>query len=105
MHPLQLLAALLLAATALISCQSKTASPDTVVLGQLVTMDPRQPHVTAVAISDGRSSFVGERYAALALRFIPQCLRAQLPLIKPSLSLLTRVMTTFIGLTKGWTTI
>ena len=68
MHPLQLLAALLLAATALISCQSKTASPDTVVLGQLVTMDPRQPHVTAVAISDGRFSFVGERYAALALR-------------------------------------
>ena len=68
MHPLQLLAALLLAATALISCQSKTASPDTVVLGQLVTMDPRQPLVTAVAISDGRFSFVGERDAALALR-------------------------------------
>ena len=68
MHPLQLLAALLLAATALISCQSKTASPDTVVLGQLVTMDPRQPQVTAVAISDGRFSFVGARDAALALR-------------------------------------
>ena len=68
MHALQLLAALLLAETALISCQSKTASPDTVVLGQLVTMDPRQPHVTAVAISDGRFSFVGERDAALALR-------------------------------------
>ena len=68
MHPLQLLAALLLAATALISCQSKTASPDTVVLGQLVTMDPRQPQVTGVAISDGRFSFVGARDAALALR-------------------------------------
>jgi predicted amidohydrolase YtcJ len=68
MHPLQLLAALLLAATALMSCQSKTASPDTVVLGQLVTMDQRQPQVTAVAISDGRFSFVGERDAALALR-------------------------------------
>ena len=68
MHPLQLLAALLVAATALISCQSKTASPDTVVLGQLVTMDPRQPQVTGVAISDGRFSFVGARDAALALR-------------------------------------
>ena len=68
MYPLQLLAALLLAATALINCQSKNASPDTLVLGQLVTMDPRQPQVTAVAISDGRFSFVGERDAALALR-------------------------------------
>ncbi|MGB2103390.1 MAG: hypothetical protein ACPHVN_02110, partial [Luminiphilus sp.] len=68
MHPLQHLAALILAATALISCQSQTESPDTIVLGQLVTMDPQQPQVSAVAISKGRFSFVGERDAALALR-------------------------------------
>ena len=68
MHPLQRLAALILAATALISCQSQTASPDTIVLGQLVTMDPQRPQVSAVAISNGRFSFVGERDAALALR-------------------------------------
>jgi len=68
MHPLQHLAALILAATALISCQSQTESPDTIVLGQLVTMDPQQPQVSAVAISNGRFSFVGERDAALALR-------------------------------------
>ena len=68
MRPLQHLAALILAATALISCQSQTESPDTIVLGQLVTMDPQQPQVSAVAISNGRFSFVGERDAALALR-------------------------------------
>ena len=68
MHPLQHLAALILAATALISCQSQTESPDTIVLGQLVTMNPNQPQVSAVAISNGRFSFVGERDAALALR-------------------------------------
>jgi len=68
MHPLQRLAALILAATALLSCQSQTASPDTIVLGQLVTMDPQRPQVSAVAISNGRFSFVGERDAALALR-------------------------------------
>lgn len=68
MHPLQHLAALILAATALISCQSQTESPDTIVLGQLITMDPQQPQVSAVAISNGRFSFVGERDAALALR-------------------------------------
>ncbi len=68
MHPLQHLAALILAATALISCQSQTESPDTIVLGQLVTMDPQQPQVSAVAISNGRFSFVGARDAALALR-------------------------------------
>jgi predicted amidohydrolase YtcJ len=68
MHPLQLLAALILAATALISCQSQTEYPDTIVLGQLVTMDPQRPQVSAVAISNGRFSFVGEREAALALR-------------------------------------
>ena len=37
-------------------------------LGQLVTMDPQQPQVSAVAISNGRFSFVGEQAAALALR-------------------------------------
>jgi predicted amidohydrolase YtcJ len=68
MHPLQHLAALILVATALISCQSQTESPDTIVLGQLITMDPQQPQVSAVAISNGRFSFVGERDAALALR-------------------------------------
>jgi len=68
MHPLQRLAALILAATALMSCQSQTESPDTIVLGQLVTMDPQRPQVSAVAISNGRFSFVGERDAALALR-------------------------------------
>ena len=68
MPPLQHLAALILAATALSSCQSQTESPDTIVLGQLVTMDPQQPQVSAVAISNGRFSFVGERDAALALR-------------------------------------
>ena len=68
MHPLQRLAALILAATALLTCQSQTASPDTIVLGQLVTMDPQRPQVSAVAISNGRFSFVGERDAALALR-------------------------------------
>ena len=68
MHPLQPLAALILAATALMSCQSQTESPDTIVLGQLVTMNPQHPQVRAVAISNGRFSFVGERDAALSLR-------------------------------------
>ena len=68
MHPLQHLAALILAATGLISCQSQTESPDTIVLGQLVTMNPQHPQVRAVAISNGRFSFVGERDAALSLR-------------------------------------
>ena len=68
MHPLQRLAALILATTALINCQSQTVSPDTILLGQLVTMDPQQPQVSAVAISNGRFSFVGARDAALALR-------------------------------------
>ena len=67
MHPLQQLAVLILAATALISCQSQTESPDTIVLGQLVTMNPQQPQVEAVAIKDGRFIFVGEEAAALAL--------------------------------------
>lgn len=68
MHRLQLLAALLLTATALISCQAKTESPDTIVLGQLVTLNPEQPQVSAVAINNGRFSFVGDKAAALALR-------------------------------------
>ena len=68
MRPLQQLAALILAATALISCQSQTEPPETIVLGRMVTMDPQQPQVSAVAISNGRFSFVGDQAAALALR-------------------------------------
>ncbi len=68
MRPLQQLAALILAATALISCQSQTEPPEIIVLGRLVTMDPQQPQVSAVAISNGRFSFVGDQAAALALR-------------------------------------
>ncbi|GIR71117.1 MAG: hypothetical protein CM15mP74_23680 [Halieaceae bacterium] len=37
-------------------------------LGRMVTMDPQQPQVSAVAISNGRFSFVGDQAAALALR-------------------------------------
>ena len=68
MRPLQQLAALILAATALISCQSQTEPPETIVLGRMVTMDPQQPQVSAVAISNGRFGFVGDQAAALALR-------------------------------------
>ena len=68
MRPLQQLAALILAATALISCQSQTEPPETIVLGRMVTMDPQQPQVSAVAISNGRFTFVGDQAAALALR-------------------------------------
>ena len=68
MHPLQMLAAVLLAASALISCQSQTAPPETIVLGRLLTMDPQQPQVGAVAINNGRFSFVGDQIVALALR-------------------------------------
>ena len=68
MRPLQHLAALILAATALISCQSQTEPPETIVLGRMVTMDPQQPQVSAVAINNGRFSFVGDQAAALALR-------------------------------------
>ena len=68
MRPLQQLAALILAATALISCQSQTEPPETIVLGRMVTMDPQQPQVSAVAINNGRFSFVGDQAAALALR-------------------------------------
>ena len=68
MRPPQQLAALILAATALISCQSQTEPPETIVLGRMVTMDPQQPQVSAVAISNGRFSFVGDQAAALALR-------------------------------------
>jgi len=68
MRPLQQLAALILAATALISCQSQTEPPETIVLGRMVTMDPQQPQVSAVAINNGRLSFVGDEAAALALR-------------------------------------
>ena len=68
MRALQMLAVLLLAATGLISCQSKTEPPEMLVLGQLVTMNPNQPQVSAVAISNGRFSFVGDQAAALALR-------------------------------------
>ena len=68
MRPLQMLVTLVLAATILISCQSQAAPPETIVLGRMVTMDPQQPQVSAVAISSGRFSFVGEQAAALALR-------------------------------------
>ena len=68
MRPLQQLAALILAATALISCQSQTEPPETIVLGRMVTMDPQQPQVSAVAINNGRFGFVGDQAAALALR-------------------------------------
>ena len=68
MRPLQQLAALILAATALISCQSQTEPPETIVLGRMVTMDPEQPQVSAVAIKNGRFSLVGDQAAALALR-------------------------------------
>ena len=68
MRALQMLAVLLLAATGLISCQSKTEPPEMLVRGQLVTMNPNQPQVSAVAISNGRFSFVGDQAAALALR-------------------------------------
>ena len=68
MRPLQQLAALILAATALISCQSQTEPPEIIVLGRLVTLDPQQPQVSAVAISNGRFNFVGDQAAALALR-------------------------------------
>ena len=68
MRPLQQLAALILAATTLISCQSQTEPPETIVLGRMVTMDPQQPQVSAVAISNGRFSFVGDQAAAVALR-------------------------------------
>ena len=68
MRPLQQLAALILAATALINCQSQTEPPEMIVLGRLVTMDPQQPQVSAVAISNGRFSFVGDQAATLALR-------------------------------------
>ena len=68
MRPLQQLAALILAATAPISCQSQTEPPETIVLGRMVTMDPQQPQVSAVAINNGRFGFVGDQAAALALR-------------------------------------
>ena len=68
MRPLQMLVTLVLAATILISCQSQAAPPETIVLGRMVTMDPQQPQVSAVAISSGRFSFVGDHAAALALR-------------------------------------
>ena len=68
MRPLQMLVTLVLAATILISCQSQVAPPETIVLGRMVTMDPQQPQVSAVAIDNGRFSFVGDQAAALALR-------------------------------------
>ncbi len=68
MRPFQIPAALLLAATVLISCQPQTESPEMIVLGRLVTMDPQQPQVSAVAISNGRFSFVGDQASAVALR-------------------------------------
>ena len=68
MRPPHILAALLLAATVLTSCQPQTESPEMIVLGRLVTMDPQQPQVSAVAINNGRFGFVGDQAAALALR-------------------------------------
>ena len=59
MYSPQMLAALLLNAAVLISCQTQTESPEMIVLGQLITMDAQQPQVSAVAISNGRFSFVG----------------------------------------------
>ena len=68
MRHLQILAALLLTTNVVISCQRQPESPEMIVLGQLVTMDPQQPQVSAAAISNGRFSFVGDQAAALALR-------------------------------------
>ncbi|MBL6820395.1 MAG: amidohydrolase [Luminiphilus sp.] len=47
---------------------SKAAPPDAIVTGTLYTMDPAQPRVEAVAIDNGRFSYVGDRAAAMALK-------------------------------------
>lgn len=46
----------------------KAAPPDAIVTGTLYTMDPAQPRVEAVAIDNGRFSYVGDRAAAMALK-------------------------------------
>lgn len=47
---------------------SKATPPDAIVTGTLYTMDPAQPRVEAVAIDNGRFSYVGDRAAAMALK-------------------------------------
>ena len=58
------LATLILALT---GCQ-RTASPDTIIIGSIYTMDSAKPRVGAAAISDGRFTFVGSREQALTLQ-------------------------------------
>jgi len=62
-----LLSAALFSALLLAGC-GKVAPPDAIVTGTLYTMDPAQPRVEAVAIDNGRFSYVGERAAAMALK-------------------------------------
>ena len=62
-----LLSAALFSALLLAGC-GKAAPPDAIVTGTLYTMDPAQPRVEAVAIDNGRFSYVGERAAAMALK-------------------------------------
>ena len=62
-----LLSAALFATLLLAGC-GKAAPPDAIVTGTLYTMDPAQPRVEAVAIDNGRFSYVGDRAAAMALK-------------------------------------
>ena len=62
-----LLSAALFSALLLAGC-GKAAPPDAIVTGTLYTMDPAQPRVEAVAIDNGRFSYVGDRAAAMALK-------------------------------------
>jgi len=62
-----LLSAALFSALLLAGC-GKVAPPDAIVTGTLYTMDPAQPRVEAVAIDNGRFSYVGDRAAAMALK-------------------------------------
>ena len=59
--------AALFSALLLAGC-GKAAPPDAIVTGTLYTMDPAQPRVEAVAIDNGRFSYVGDRAAAMALK-------------------------------------
>ena len=59
---------LVLLATALgAGCQPATPPPDTIVIGTLYTSNPQQPEAQAVAIQNGRFSFVGSQEEALKL--------------------------------------
>ena len=55
-------------ATLLLAGCGKAAPPDAIVTGTLYTMDPAQPRVEAVAIDNGRFSYVGDQAAAMALK-------------------------------------